>query len=318
VRGVLLDALLGIGHLHYNEVLHGDIKPDNILVDDRERGRLADFDISIDTQNRTSAAHVMKNMINTTVCATALGMTTNFAAPELQASGQASKHTDVFAFGKTVEFVNFNGHCDPKADDPHEAHDQTNPFVQSLISELPSTRPSAKEATNFPFFTILAEARKKVTKTCLLCELNGDDSVKVSVNGIECSEGHFHCGECVAKLTQDLLKYENGGKRVRQEAQVMCAFYPRECRASNFYDQDLARHLSAEDFKSYLNSRLEIIESKLKMELESEMKKKLEEEKKRLASSVEYHNKVVIARKHIEEEILQMKCPRAGCRYDTF
>lgn len=287
---MLLDALLGTAHLHEHGIIHGDIKPDNILVDNRERGRLADFDISIDTQDRTSAAHVMKNMITTTMCATALGITTDFEAPELQASGQASTHTDVFAFGKTVQLVNFNGRCDPSDDEPQEAHGQTEQFVQSLISELPATRPSAKDATDSPFFTILAEARKKVTKMCLLCELNGDDSAKASVSGIECSDGHFHCGNCVSKLTQDLLKHENGGKRVRQGAQVMCAFYPRECRASSFHDQDLARHLTADAFKAYLNSRLEIVESKLKIELEDEMKKLLEgrDSQKSAPSKIQY------------------------------
>ena len=55
VRQVLLDALLGLAHLHDNAVIHSDVKPSNVLVDGRERGRLADFEISIDTATRTSA-----------------------------------------------------------------------------------------------------------------------------------------------------------------------------------------------------------------------------------------------------------------------
>ena len=43
VRSVLLDALLGLAHLHYNGVMHGDVKPANILVNCRERGRLSDL-----------------------------------------------------------------------------------------------------------------------------------------------------------------------------------------------------------------------------------------------------------------------------------
>ena len=35
VRSVLLDALLGVEHLHGNRIIHGDIKPANILVDGR-------------------------------------------------------------------------------------------------------------------------------------------------------------------------------------------------------------------------------------------------------------------------------------------
>ena len=41
VRSVLLDALQGLAHLHANGVIHGDVKPANILVDGLLRGRLA-------------------------------------------------------------------------------------------------------------------------------------------------------------------------------------------------------------------------------------------------------------------------------------
>ncbi len=66
VRSVLLDALLGLAHLHEHGILHGDVKPPNILVDDRERGRLADLDISIDTKERTSGRVIARAM---TMCA---------------------------------------------------------------------------------------------------------------------------------------------------------------------------------------------------------------------------------------------------------
>jgi len=52
VRSVLLDDLVGLVHLHAHGVIHGDVKPANILVDARERGLLADFDISINTARR--------------------------------------------------------------------------------------------------------------------------------------------------------------------------------------------------------------------------------------------------------------------------
>ena len=50
----------GTVHLHAHGVIHGDVKPANILVNALERGLLADFDISIDTKSRTSAAHVTR------------------------------------------------------------------------------------------------------------------------------------------------------------------------------------------------------------------------------------------------------------------
>jgi serine/threonine protein kinase len=93
VRSVLLDALLGLAHLHDNGVIHSDVKPQNILIDSRERGCLADFDISIDTNART------------TMRGTQVAWTAGFAAPELISSRQATRHTDIFAYGKTVHAV---------------------------------------------------------------------------------------------------------------------------------------------------------------------------------------------------------------------
>ena len=93
---------------------------------------------------------------------------------------------------------------------------QTATLVTALTSEKPVARPSAKDAIKMPFFTILKEVCKKAMRTCLFCESMGDDLVKEQASGIECSEGHFHCGQCVCKLTGDLLKVENSSKRALQ------------------------------------------------------------------------------------------------------
>ena len=311
VRNVLHDGLVGLEHLHDNGVLHCDVKPANILVDSRERGRLGDFDISIDTNTRTSAAN-----ISTTMRATAFGMTVNFAAPELQASGKATKQTDVFAYGKTVHCV--QEYCEPKddgdeaADHSDRARGQTKAVIAALTSVNPKDRPSTKTAIKMPFFAILKDVSRRAMKTCLFCETNGDDAVKDE--GIECSQGHFHCKECVAKLTRDLLKVENSGKRAQLEAQVMCFKYPRECRAAGFHDRDLAMHLRSDDFQALLRARIEIMEANVKMELEEQMQLKLQEELQRLKQLEARESLVLKSRKHIQEEILQLKCPRRNCR----
>jgi len=56
------------------------------------------------------------------------------------------------------------------------------------------------------------------------------------------------------------------------------------------------------------------MEQRLKTQLGIQIREELEEEQRRLAAMDEHGRQVLIARKHIEEEILQMKCPRAGCR----
>jgi serine/threonine protein kinase len=155
VRSVLLDALIGLAHLHESGILHGDVKPPNILVDDRERGRLADFDISIDTKERTSRV-----IMTTTMRATALGMTIDFAAPELKTSKQVTKHTDMFAYGKTVQCL--HEHCEPGAQEAfHDrARGQTAALVKDLTLDDPKSRPAAKHVIErSPFFAILNDVR---------------------------------------------------------------------------------------------------------------------------------------------------------------
>ena len=124
--------------------------------------------------------------------------------------------------------------------------------------------------------------------------------------------------ECPQPGEGDLRKVENSCQRALREGHVMCFKYPLECRAAGFHERDLARHLSVDDFQAYLKARMELMEQRLKMQLEVQIREEFEEEQRRLAAMDEHGRKVLIARKHIEEEILQMKCPRAGCRRAFF
>jgi serine/threonine protein kinase len=146
VRSVLLDALLGLAHLNDHGVIHSDVKPQNILVDSREPWCLADFDISIDTKVRTSAAHLNTNM---TMRDTQDTWEAGFAAPELTSSRQATRHTDIFAYGKTV-------HAVKRRCDPDEGEDTGRGQIAELISALssrdPESRPPAKRCHANAFF----------------------------------------------------------------------------------------------------------------------------------------------------------------------
>jgi hypothetical protein len=196
--------------------------------------------------------------MTTTMRATALGMTIDFAAPELKTSNQATKHTDMFAYGKTVQCL--QGHCEPGAQEAfHDrARGQTAALVKDLTLDEPKSRPAAKHVIErSPFFAILNDVRIRDSRVCLLCEMNGDECNKDADAGIECSEGHFHCGSCVAKSVQDLLKVENKGKHARQKGEVKCFKCPEECNAPGFTDRDLARHLSVDVFQAYLKARQE-------------------------------------------------------------
>ncbi len=72
VRTVLLDVASALDFLCSLSIVHCDVKPQNILIAANCRGRLADFDISVDHTTRT-----------TRLAATKVGYTASFDAPEL-------------------------------------------------------------------------------------------------------------------------------------------------------------------------------------------------------------------------------------------
>ncbi len=292
-------------------------------MDSREHGRLTDFDISIDTKQRTTAAWITKTM---------QGFTPGFQAPELMSMGHASKATDIFAFGKTVECV--AGSCEPPEDaelrvalalsigqregwvlkEGVKALGQTVQVIEALTSQNPKDRPRAEDAANLPFFTALRNICKKETSTCMFCEQNGKDGLKESELGIECSAGHFHCRDCILNLVTDSLDIVNKGKRELRDGRIMCWKFPSECRAAGFQDRDLAKHLSVSQFEAYLGARMEILQKKMEFELEDKMKQQLSEQLKVLVAMSEKEREISLARRHIEEQILQMRCPRPACR----
>jgi hypothetical protein len=148
----------------------------------------------------------------------------------------------------------------------------------------------------------------------VFCELNGDDAVKAADEEVDYSEGHFDCGSCLTKLTENLLKVENQAMLTTRAAQVRCFKFPLECRAPGFHVGDLAFHLPADVFHSLLSARINVMNERKANELEDQYQQRLNEELRRLVALDEQSRKVLVARKHIEEEILQMRCPRPGCR----
>jgi len=312
VRSVLLDALVGVSHLHFNKILHCDIKPANILVDSRERGRLSDFDISMDTQERT-AGHKRTLGGHTTSTATMRATqdawTENFAAPELIAERMATKHTDMFAYGKTVQWVHSKGRCEPNAaeQDPHQTRGHTAELVAALTAKEPQNRPSALDTTQCAFFTVLRAVNREETRECAL-GLCGSDRILLK-NGIECGCSDFACAECLkARVECSIRQHQEGN-----EDKVTCT--KNQC---TFEDRDLARLLPATVFVKYLDSRRQLFEKRLVGENQELIRRAVEEEVARIDAMGSRQREVVRARKYIEEEILQMKCPRCRTAFYDF
>ncbi|KAF9599286.1 hypothetical protein IFM89_036584 [Coptis chinensis] len=91
---VALDAAKGLSFLHKagKEVIHGDFKPSNILLDSNYNAKLCDFGLAKDSQT---------SMIETTYGDTyvRLDSVNDYAAPEYLLEGRLSAKSDVYSFG---------------------------------------------------------------------------------------------------------------------------------------------------------------------------------------------------------------------------
>ncbi|KAG8744201.1 hypothetical protein FRC11_013616 [Ceratobasidium sp. 423] len=85
---------MAIEYLHAKGIVHGDIKPDNILVTDHGQVQLADFG---------SAISILATTLNFTRTSS-FNFTTRFAAPEVLGgdSHTFTKESDVYALGMTM------------------------------------------------------------------------------------------------------------------------------------------------------------------------------------------------------------------------
>ena len=69
-----------------------------------------------------------------------------------------------------------------------------------------------------------------------------------------------------------------------------------------------------EDLQALLKARINVMNQQKVSELENQFQQRLNEELKRVLALDDRGRKVLMARKHIEEEILEMRCPRRDCR----
>ncbi len=95
---------------------------------------------------------------------------------------------------------------------------------------------------------------------------------------------------------------------------MRCCKHPSECGAPGFCDRDLAASLPAADFAKYVAARVEMQLSVETTRMEAQMQTRIAAELERLRAMDARERAVLQARRHIEEEILLLRCPRPGCR----
>ena len=135
--------------------------------------------------------------------------------------------------------------------------------------------------------------------------------------GIECGEGHFTCHACLVRTTEAAMSADLATRR-RRQGRVACPKHPRECGDSALDDSALVKLLPADTVRQYIRSRLRLLEAAKVEELEGEYRTRVEAELGRLLAIEEGQRQQEAARKHIEEEILQLKCPRCKQAFFDF
>jgi len=295
---VLWQAAQALAHLHAHGVAHSDIKPANILVDERGRARLADFDVSVASATRVSS----------TRCATHVGFSPGFASPDLLSAG-ASPASDIFAFGEVVRLVT-------KLSAEREV------LVEQLKAADPARRPTAAQLLQHPFFDGISAWCKDQTRRCCVMASERCDFGRADCRlseGLECAgqRSHFVCCDCFDKHVQALAEAPVSVHR-RCEGHVFCPKHPSECDGCHFADADVAGNVPAATFSRYIQARIALLEQRKVEELEGEMKQRLASELDRMAMLQQEQRAVLEARLHIEEQILTCKCPRCGQAFVDF
>jgi len=301
VRTVLQDVTGALAHLHVNHVVHSDIKPPNILVGPGERGKLADFDISVDSRIRTTQQYLVTTRVR-------VGWTAGFEAPELQQTGSTAA-TDMFALGKTLSQL--REWCIDE--ESATSAGDVDALVRVLTANAGAQRPSADAAANHAFFKPLLAFRREQTSNCCICL-----ELKRHSEGAVCAEGHLTCTGCMQGHVHTCAGQELRLLRER-EGRVSCPNRGQlGCSAAPFSDSELGHTVSAEVFDSYLKARMQLLESIVREAMEEDVERRMNEELERLRTLDEGQRKVLVARRYVEEEVLTSKCPRCRTAFLDF
>lgn len=150
------DVAIGLAYLHSRDILHCDLKSDNVLLDRNFRGRLSDFGLSVVKQEGSSQ-----------LLAAAPAGTLNWMAPELfEKGGRSTKSSDVYALGIVLwelcsgkvpheglsppQIMNLvsQGIRDHVSEEFRVAHPEFSSLIERCWAQDPSQRPAAQDVVN--------------------------------------------------------------------------------------------------------------------------------------------------------------------------
>jgi serine/threonine protein kinase len=147
---ILIQVLKALSYAHKNNVIHRDIKPDNILIDDDRNVKILDFGIAQFYEGKNEPS-------DRTSTGTVMG-TYNYMSPEQQeSSDNVTAQSDLYSIG-VVMYGLFTGKIPTgRFPDPSELNPQINHNLNSLILQCLSSDPKDRPASAEQLKTKLLE-----------------------------------------------------------------------------------------------------------------------------------------------------------------
>eukprot|EP00004_Rigifila_ramosa_P003021 TRINITY_DN1314_c0_g1_i6.p1 TRINITY_DN1314_c0_g1~~TRINITY_DN1314_c0_g1_i6.p1 ORF type:complete len:581 (-),score=143.93 TRINITY_DN1314_c0_g1_i6:112-1854(-) len=155
---VARDVFAGLAHIHARRVVHCDVKPANILVDEDGRAAVADFGVSRDLMATVRGRSLIPQaLLAGAPAGRGLVGSLDFMAPEVKEEQEPSAQSDVYSAGLVVKLL--FGSARLSAQQKRDLED----LVARLLQRAPAERLGAQAALQHAFLRAPGADRSNVS-----------------------------------------------------------------------------------------------------------------------------------------------------------
>ncbi len=152
---VLADLLTGLEHLHQRGFVHGDLKPEHLLVDAGGRGRIIDLGLALP------------------LGATVRGGTPRYMPPEYLEGAQAAAAGDLYSFGRALQ----------------DALPDPSPGLRSLLTACLARQPRSRPTSALACINALGETRRQLDVVGSFARVGSTSTLDQALSVVDRAEG---------------------------------------------------------------------------------------------------------------------------------